>query len=75
MRTVCFVSGNARRASGLTIPSRGGYSRFKELLAKDSYEAKTISLLEKPGSFERLHNRHCSGGAHCGLSTTGSRCH
>jgi gliding motility-associatede transport system auxiliary component len=45
-RTVCFVSGSGEHR--IDDPQRGGYSRFKDLLAKDSYEAKTISLLEKP---------------------------
>jgi ABC-type uncharacterized transport system involved in gliding motility auxiliary subunit len=45
-RTVCFVTGSGEHR--IDDSQRGGYSRFKDLLAKDSYEAKTISLLEKP---------------------------
>lgn len=44
-RTVCFVSGSGEHR--IDDSERGGYSRFKDLLAKDSYETKSISLLEK----------------------------
>ncbi len=44
-RTVCFVSGSGEHR--IDDSDRGGYSRFKDLLSKDSYETKTISLLEK----------------------------
>jgi ABC-type uncharacterized transport system involved in gliding motility auxiliary subunit len=45
-RTVCFVTGSGEHQ--IDDSSRNGYSRLKDLLAKDSYEAKSISLLEKP---------------------------
>jgi ABC-type uncharacterized transport system involved in gliding motility auxiliary subunit len=45
-RTVCFVSGSGEHR--IEDSERGGYSRFKDLLGKDSYETKSISLLEKP---------------------------
>jgi ABC-type uncharacterized transport system involved in gliding motility auxiliary subunit len=45
-RTVCFVTGSGEHRIDDT--ERSGYSRFKDLLAKDSYETKAISLLEKP---------------------------
>jgi ABC-type uncharacterized transport system involved in gliding motility auxiliary subunit len=45
-RTVCFVNGSGEHR--IDDSERGGYSRFKDLLSRDSYEAKTISLLEKP---------------------------
>jgi len=44
-RTVCFVTGSGERQ--IDDSSRGGFSRFKDLLSKDEYEAKSISLLEK----------------------------
>jgi len=44
-RTVCFVTGSGEHE--LDDSSREGLSRFKELLAKDKYETKTINLLEK----------------------------
>lgn len=44
-RTVCFVTGSGEHRIDET--DRGGYSRFKDLLGKDSYETKAISLLEK----------------------------
>ena len=43
-RTVCFVSGSGEHQ--IDNSDRGGLSRFKDLLGKDSYESKTISLLQ-----------------------------
>ena len=43
-RTVCFVSGSGEHQ--IDDSDRGGLSRFKDLLAKDNYETKTISLLQ-----------------------------
>jgi ABC-type uncharacterized transport system involved in gliding motility auxiliary subunit len=44
-RTVCFVSGSGEHQADNS--EREGLSRFKELLAKDNYENKTIDLLQK----------------------------
>src|ERR1700730_10633045 len=44
-RTVCFVTGSGEHR--IDDSQRGGYSRFKDLLAKDSYEGKSIDLLQK----------------------------
>lgn len=44
-RTVCFVTGSGEHQ--IDDSERGGYSKFKELLGKDDYEAKSISLLQK----------------------------
>ena len=44
-RTVCFASGSGEHQ--LDDSSREGLSRFKELLAKDSYESKSVDLLSK----------------------------
>jgi ABC-type uncharacterized transport system involved in gliding motility auxiliary subunit len=44
-RTVCFVTGSGEHQ--IDDSERSGYSRFKELLGKDNYEAKSISLLQK----------------------------
>jgi len=44
-RTVCFVTGSGEHQ--IDDSSRSGYSRFKELLAKDEYVAKSIDLLQK----------------------------
>lgn len=44
-RTVCFVTGSGEHQ--IDNSSGGGYSAFKDLLGKDTYEAKSISLLEK----------------------------
>src|SRR5271156_714061 len=44
-RTVCFVSGSGEHQ--IDDSDRGGLSHFKDLLAKDNYESKTISLLQK----------------------------
>ncbi len=44
-RTVCFVSGSGEHQ--LDNSDREGLSRFKDLLAKDDYEDRTIDLLQK----------------------------
>ena len=44
-RTVCFVAGSGEHQ--IDDSERNGYSLFKELLAKDEYQAKSINLLEK----------------------------
>jgi ABC-type uncharacterized transport system involved in gliding motility auxiliary subunit len=44
-RTVCFVTGSGEHQ--IDDSDRNGYSRFKELVAKDNYEAKSIDLLQK----------------------------
>jgi ABC-type uncharacterized transport system involved in gliding motility auxiliary subunit len=44
-RTVCFVSGSGEHR--IDDSERSGYSRFKELLGKDNYQAKSIDLLQK----------------------------
>lgn len=44
-RTVCFVSGSGEHE--IDDSDRGGLSRFKDILAKDNYESKTIDLLQK----------------------------
>ena len=44
-RTVCFVSGSGEHQIDDT--DRGGLSRFKDLLVKDNYQSKTISLLQQ----------------------------
>jgi ABC-type uncharacterized transport system involved in gliding motility auxiliary subunit len=44
-RTVCFVEGSGEHPIGDS--DRNGYSRFKELLGKDGYEAKSINLITK----------------------------
>lgn len=44
-RTVCFVTGSGEHL--IDDSTRDGYSRFKDLLGKDDYQAKSISLLEK----------------------------
>jgi ABC-type uncharacterized transport system involved in gliding motility auxiliary subunit len=44
-RTVCFTSGSGEHQ--LDDSNREGLSRFKELLAKDSYETKAVDLLSK----------------------------
>jgi gliding motility-associatede transport system auxiliary component len=45
-RTVCFLTGSGEHQIDDT--GRNGYSRFKDLLGRDEYETKTISLLQKP---------------------------
>jgi ABC-type uncharacterized transport system involved in gliding motility auxiliary subunit len=44
-RTICFVEGSGEHA--IEDSDRNGYSRFKELLGKDSYEAKSVNLVVK----------------------------
>ena len=44
-RTVCFVTGSGEHQ--IDDSDRNGYSRLKDLLGKDDYEAKSISLLQK----------------------------
>jgi gliding motility-associatede transport system auxiliary component len=44
-RTLCFVSGSGEHR--IDDSDRPGLSSFKDLLTKDNYESKTISLLEK----------------------------
>jgi ABC-type uncharacterized transport system involved in gliding motility auxiliary subunit len=44
-RTVCFVTGSGEHR--IDDSERSGYSRFKDLLGRDSYETRGISLLEK----------------------------
>jgi len=44
-RTVCFVGGSVEHQ--IDDSNRGGYSRFKELLGRDEYQAKSVSLLQK----------------------------
>ena len=43
-RTVCFVTGSGEHL--VDSSDREGLSRFKDLLAKDSYENKTVDLLQ-----------------------------
>jgi ABC-type uncharacterized transport system involved in gliding motility auxiliary subunit len=44
-RTVCFVQGSGE--AQIEDSDRHGLSRFKDLLAKDNYETKSIDLLQK----------------------------
>ncbi len=44
-RTVCFVTGSGEHAIDDT--EREGLSQFKDLLAKDEYQSKSIDLLQK----------------------------
>ncbi len=44
-RTVCFAAGSGEHQ--LDDSDREGLSRFKDLLAKDNYETKSIDLLQK----------------------------
>jgi len=44
-RTVCFVSGSGEHQ--IDDSDRNGYSRLKDLLGKDNYDAKSINLLQK----------------------------
>jgi ABC-type uncharacterized transport system involved in gliding motility auxiliary subunit len=44
-RTVCFVAGSGEHQ--IDDSDRNGYSGFKELVAKDNYQAKSIDLLQK----------------------------
>jgi ABC-type uncharacterized transport system involved in gliding motility auxiliary subunit len=43
-RTICFVAGSGEHTIDDT--DRNGYSRLKNLLGKDNYDAKSISLLQ-----------------------------
>jgi ABC-type uncharacterized transport system involved in gliding motility auxiliary subunit len=45
-RTVCFVTGSGEHQ--IDESSRDGLSQFKDLLSKDDYETKSISLLQQP---------------------------
>ncbi len=45
-KTVCAIQGSGEHS--LDETGREGYSAFKELLEKNNYETRTISLLEKP---------------------------
>jgi ABC-type uncharacterized transport system involved in gliding motility auxiliary subunit len=44
-RTVCFLAGNGEHQ--LEGSDRDGLSRFKDLLVRDNYEARSIDLLQK----------------------------
>ena len=44
-RTVCFVTGSGEHQIDDT--DREGYSRFKDVLGQDQYDAKSIDLLQK----------------------------
>jgi ABC-type uncharacterized transport system involved in gliding motility auxiliary subunit len=44
-RTVCFAAGSGEHQ--LDDSNREGMSKFKEVLAKDSYESKSVDLLSK----------------------------
>jgi ABC-type uncharacterized transport system involved in gliding motility auxiliary subunit len=44
-RTICFVTGSGEHQ--IDDPDRNGYSRFKDLLGKEDYTSKSVSLLEK----------------------------
>ena len=44
-RTICFVTGSGEHAIDET--ERDGFSQFKDLLAKDEYQARSIDLLQK----------------------------
>jgi len=44
-RTICFVTGSGEHQ--IDDSDRNGYSRLKELLSKDEYQAKSINLLQK----------------------------
>jgi ABC-type uncharacterized transport system involved in gliding motility auxiliary subunit len=44
-RTVCFVTGSGEHQ--IDNSDRNGYSRLKDLLGKDEYTSKSISLLQK----------------------------
>jgi ABC-type uncharacterized transport system involved in gliding motility auxiliary subunit len=44
-RTVCFTSGSGEHR--LDDSNREGFSHFKDLLAKDNYETKSVDLLSK----------------------------
>jgi ABC-type uncharacterized transport system involved in gliding motility auxiliary subunit len=44
-RTVCFVTGSGEHQ--IDVTTGNGFSRLKDLLGKDEYQAKSINLLEK----------------------------
>jgi ABC-type uncharacterized transport system involved in gliding motility auxiliary subunit len=44
-RTVCFVTGSGEHQ--IDDAGRSGYSRLKDLIAKDDYQGKSIDLLQK----------------------------
>jgi ABC-type uncharacterized transport system involved in gliding motility auxiliary subunit len=44
-RTVCFVTGSGEHQ--IDNSDRSGFSRLKDLLSKDDYQSKSISLLQK----------------------------
>ena len=44
-RTVCFVTGSGEHQ--IDDSSRSGFSRLKDLIAKDDYQGKSIDLLQK----------------------------
>lgn len=44
-RTVCFVAGSGEHQ--IDDSDRNGYSKFKDLLGKDNYVAKSVDLLQK----------------------------
>ena len=44
-RTICFLTGSGEHQ--IDDPDRNGYSRFKDLLGKEDYTSKSVSLLEK----------------------------
>src|SRR5215469_11504080 len=44
-RTVCFVEGSGEHQIGDS--DRDGFSKFKDELAKDNYQAKSVDLLQK----------------------------
>jgi ABC-type uncharacterized transport system involved in gliding motility auxiliary subunit len=44
-RTVCFVTGSGEHQ--IDDSGRSGFSRLKELIGKDDYQAKSIDLLQK----------------------------
>ncbi len=44
-RTICFVTGSGEHQ--IDNADRSGYSSFKELLSKDNYDSKSVSLLQK----------------------------
>ena len=53
-RTVCFVSGSGEHQSTIAIAR---FIQFKELLAKDNYQSKTVDLLrslKSPANAPRL---------------------
>jgi ABC-type uncharacterized transport system involved in gliding motility auxiliary subunit len=46
VRTVCFVTGSGEHRMDDT--DRTGFSNFKDMLTKDNYTSKSISLLQQP---------------------------